>query len=91
MLRNIIPQSFTNITAQCREAYAAEALRMELAWQCGADFMVHDELTFSGPNAEANAARYERNLAKLNKALAHPERYGPVEIRGGHVLPVTNR
>lgn len=75
-----------NITALYREAYAADMLRIELATQCGADFMVHDELTFSGPNAATNAARYERNLAKLNKALAFPERYGPVEIRGGHVV-----
>lgn len=75
-----------DITVQYRAAELHAMLTFELAIQNGADMMVHDELTFTGPNAEANAARYKRNLAKLNKALSFPERYGPVEIRGGHVV-----
>jgi hypothetical protein len=40
-----------------------EAVR--IAIECNADMMIHDQFTFSGPDAEKNRAEFERRVKAL--------------------------
>jgi hypothetical protein len=59
-----------------RAARWSEAVT-KLAVECGADMIVHDEITFNGPNAEKNLAEFTYRLQKLLGKVQPEESLSP--------------